>query len=73
MEAFCSSLKVFCGTAESDEKTDRELLGQLGEPTEAKKWLAASLDKTIGLQLDPPSDVRAMSALAGSEWLITEC
>ena len=71
MEAVCSSLKVFCGTAESDEKTDRELLAQLGEPTEAKKWLAASLDKTIRLQLDPPAELRAMAALAGPEWLRT--
>ncbi len=71
MEAVCSSLKVFCGTAESDEKTDRELLAQLGEPTEPKKWLAASLDKTIRLQSNPPAEVRAMSALAGPEWLRT--
>ncbi|UCE61852.1 MAG: hypothetical protein JSU63_08950, partial [Phycisphaerales bacterium] len=71
MEAVCRALKVFPGTAESDEKTDRELLAQLGEPTEPKKWLAASLDKTIRLQLDPPTEVRAMSALAGPEWLRT--
>ncbi len=72
MEAVCNALKVFCGTAESDEKTDRELLAQLGQPSEAKKWLAASLEKTIRLQLDPPAELRAMSALAGPEWLKAE-
>jgi hypothetical protein len=71
MEAVCSSLKVFYGAAESDEKTDRDLLALLGEPTEARKWLGASLDKTIRLQLDPPAELQAMSALAGPEWLKT--
>ena len=37
--------------------------------TEVKKWLAASLDKTIRLQLSPPAELRAMSALAGPEWI----
>jgi hypothetical protein len=41
----------------------------LGEPTEAKKWLAASLDKTMRLQLSPPAELRAISALAGPEWI----
>jgi hypothetical protein len=45
------------------------VLDVLGKPTEVKKWLAVSLDKTIRLQLDPPADVRAMSALAGPDWL----
>jgi len=72
MDVVCRSLKVFCGTAESDERTDLEALAQLGEPTEAKRWLAASLDKTIRLQLDPPAELRSMSALAGPEWLGTE-
>jgi hypothetical protein len=69
MEAVCHSLKVFCGTAKSNDKTDRALLTLMGKPTEVKRWLAASLDKTIRLQLDPPAELRAMSALAGPDWL----
>jgi hypothetical protein len=71
MQTVCRTLRVFCGSSESDEKTDRDLLALLREPTEAGKWLAASLEKTIRLQLDPPADVRAMSSLAGPEWLET--
>jgi hypothetical protein len=70
-EVVCNSLKAFCGAAESHGKPDRDLLGLLGKPTEAKRWLAASLDKTIRLQLDPPTEVRVIAALAGPEWLKT--
>jgi hypothetical protein len=45
------------------------ILALLGEPTEVRIWLAASLDKTIRLQLDPPAELRAMSALAGPDWI----
>ncbi len=69
MEVVCHTLKVFCGAAESDEAIDRASLALLGQPTEVKKWLAASLEKTIRLQLDPPAEVRAMNALAGPDWL----
>ena len=31
---------------------------------ELKKWLAASLNKTISLQLSPPSDIRKLSVLS---------
>lgn len=69
MERICSALRVFSGTSQADKTTDGDLLAQLGNPTESKQWLAASLNKTIKLQLDPPSNLRAMSALAGLEWL----
>jgi len=39
------------------------------DPADVKRWLAASLAKTIGLQLDPPPELRAMSALAGPDWI----
>jgi hypothetical protein len=68
MEVVSKTLRVFCGP-ESDQEADRDLLGLLGKPTEVKKWLAASLDKTIRLQLSPPAELRAMSALAGPEWI----
>jgi hypothetical protein len=41
-------------------------VGIVGSP---KRWLAASLDKTIRLRIDPPTDVRAASALAGPDWI----
>ena len=51
MEVVSNTLKVFCGAPESDEEIDRDVLSLLGEPTEENKWLAASLDKTMRLQL----------------------
>lgn len=42
---------------------------QVGEPGSARRWLAASLDKTLRLQLRPPEDVRAISALRTPDWL----
>jgi hypothetical protein len=69
MEIVSNTLRVFCGDPESDQEVDRDLLVLLGKPTEVKKWLAASLDKTIRLQLSPPAELRAMSALTGPEWI----
>jgi hypothetical protein len=50
MEVVSNTLRVFCGDSESDKEIDREVLSSLGEPTDEKRWLAASLDKTIRLQ-----------------------
>ena len=69
MEKVSDTLRVFCGDPESDQEVDKDLLALFGKPTEVKKWLAASLDKTIRLQLSPPVEIRAMSALAGPEWI----
>jgi hypothetical protein len=69
MEIISITLRVFCGAPESDQNVDRDLLVLLGKPTEVKKWLAASLDKTIRLQLSPPAELRAISALVGPEWI----
>jgi hypothetical protein len=69
MEIVSNSLKAFCGDSESDPEVDKDLLVLLGKPTEVKKWLAASLDKTITLQLNPAVELRAMAALAGPEWI----
>jgi hypothetical protein len=69
MEMVSNTLKVFSGAPESDREVERDLLVLLGKPTEVKKWLAASLDKTIRLQLNPPAELRAMSALAGPGWI----
>jgi len=69
MEIVSNTLRVFCGDPGSDQEVDRDLLVLIGKPTETKRWLAASLDKTVRLQLSPPAELRAMSALAGPEWI----
>lgn len=63
MEVVSNTLSAYYKGTESAGEVDRELLDLLGEPTKEKKWLAASLEKTIRLQLDPPTDLRAISAL----------
>ena len=69
METISRTLRAFCDHPEANGAVDREILSLLGEPTAAKRWLASSLDKTIRLQLDPPAEMRAISALAGPDWL----
>ena len=51
-----NTLGVFWKDEETDEPIDRDILASLGEVTEVKRWLAASLDKTIRTQLEAPSD-----------------
>jgi hypothetical protein len=46
-------------------------LRRVGEPGSARRWLAASLEKTLRLQLSPPEDARAISALRTPDWLRT--
>lgn len=46
-----NTLKMFCGSAGEEEDVDSELLDVLGDRTDVKRWLAASLDKTLRLQL----------------------
>ncbi len=71
MTVVSNTLKVFCGSPVSSQQIDidKNILMLLGEPTEVKKWLAASLAKTISLQLNPPAELRAMSALTGPDWI----
>ncbi|MDJ0841325.1 MAG: hypothetical protein QNK37_32745 [Acidobacteriota bacterium] len=69
MESIANTLRAFSDRPIPDKTVDQVLLEKLGEPTPAKQWLAASLDKTIRLQLDPPADLRAVSALSGPDWL----
>ncbi len=69
METFSKTLRAFYIDAPADEGLDEQMLALLGEPTDTKKWLAASLDKTIRLQLNPPAELRAMSALGGPAWI----
>lgn len=69
MEAISSTLEVFCGKSGSGQQVDAGVLQALGKPTEVKRWLAASLAKTIRLQVSPPAKLREMSALAGPAWV----
>jgi hypothetical protein len=69
METVSRTLRLFCGDVNSNEKVDKEMLAQLGEPTAVKRWLAASLCKTIRLQLNPPAEMRRLSALEGPAWI----
>jgi hypothetical protein len=69
MDTVCNALQAFCRDTRSDEHVDRQVLAQLGEPTPVRKWLAASLDKTIRLQINPPAAMRELAALAGPDWI----
>lgn len=69
METVCNALRAFYGNGRSDDDVDREILAILGEPTDLKKWLVASLAKTISLQLSPPAAVRELSVLSGPDWI----
>ena len=57
MRIISNTLGAFWKGEETDETMDRDILASLGEATEVKRWLAASLDKTIRLQLEAPSDI----------------
>jgi len=54
-----NTLGAFWKSEETEEQIDADLLTLLGTATPVKRWLAASLDKTIRSQLDP-ENVRRM-------------
>jgi hypothetical protein len=51
-----NTLGVFWKEEKTNDTVDRDILASLGEATKVKSWLAASLDKTIRLQLEAPPD-----------------
>jgi hypothetical protein len=69
MDIVSNTIKVFCGESESNKEVDKDLLALLGEHSEEKRWLAASLEKTIRLQLNPPVELRTLCSLAGPDWI----
>jgi hypothetical protein len=69
VEQVSRSLEAFCGDAESGDGVDHGVLEVLGASSPAKRWLAASLDKTLRLQLHPPGEMKAASALDGPGWI----
>ena len=56
LKTVSSTLRAFWADQKPTEETDHRLLASLGVPTPAKRWLAASLDKTIRLHLDHAAD-----------------
>jgi len=52
-----NTLGAFWKNEDRGKEVDRDLLAALGKPTPVKRWLAASLDKTIRLQLSLPFDM----------------
>lgn len=50
MKIISNTLRAFCGLPHEDVEIDQEVLSRLGELSDEKEWLAASLDKTIRLQ-----------------------
>jgi hypothetical protein len=67
LEVVCRTLQAFCGASLSGGEIDEGLLERLPDPTPSKRWLAASLDKTIRLQLDPQAAVAEQSSLSGPD------
>jgi hypothetical protein len=51
LKTISNTLKAFWKPLETPPDIDKTLLATLGEPTDIKRWLAASLDKTIRLHL----------------------
>ena len=51
-----NTLNAFWKGIHSTDDIDKDLLAVLGPVTSEKRWLAASLDKTIRLQLEAPPD-----------------
>jgi len=51
-----NTLGIFWKGSGPDENIDRDLLASLGKATPIKRWLAASMDKTMRLQLQASSD-----------------
>jgi len=64
LERMCTTLRAFCD-ASAGRQVDEALLTALGRPTPARRWLAASLEKTIWLQLEPPADIVAQMTTLG--------
>lgn len=69
MQQVCDTLRIFGEEAITNRQADAELLALLGEPSAERKWLAACLDKTIRLQLDPPAELQSISAMSGPDWI----
>ena len=52
LKTISNALRAFWKTEEKVEEIDEDILASLGQLTPVKRWLAASLDKTIRLHLE---------------------
>jgi hypothetical protein len=52
LNTLSNTLKAFCEGDSQQDDIDNAMLSLLGNKTDVKHWLAASLDKTIRLQRD---------------------
>jgi len=57
LKTISNTLGVFWKEQKTNQNIDREILAALGEVTPPKRWLTASLDKTIRLQLSQPFEI----------------
>jgi len=69
MNSVSQTLRLFLSGRQADDDAGRRIIALLGNPTQEKRWLVASLDKTIRFQLNPPSGMQALSALEGPAWI----
>ena len=56
LEIISNTLGIFWKGEKPSENIDSDILASLGKATAVKRWLAASMDKTLRLQLQAPSD-----------------
>lgn len=56
LKTISNTLRAFWKPEEKAENIDSDILASLGEAAPVNRWLAASLDKTIRLQLEASSD-----------------
>jgi hypothetical protein len=57
LRTISNTLKVFWEGKKTNKNIDRDILAVLAEATPIKRWLAASLDKTIRLHLSLPFEI----------------
>jgi hypothetical protein len=57
LAVIAATLKAFWHNSGAVDGTDPDVLASLGSTTAVKRWLAASLDKTIRLQLEASADM----------------
>jgi hypothetical protein len=67
LRVISNTLGAFWKNEETEQQIDDSLLALLGSATPVKCWLAACLDKTIRLQLDPDNVKRMYEWV--TEWL----
>jgi len=57
LQVISDTLRTFCRDERTTANVDHHILASLGTLTPVKRWLAASLDKTIRLHLTQPFDM----------------